>query len=98
MKARTRRTREAAEMLGIQALGFLAREPERLCAFLAATGIDHAAIRDAAKESGFLAGVLGHMLDDENLLIAFADDAGIDPTEIRRAHDVLAGRRNPDRP
>ena len=41
------------------------------------------AIRDAAREPDFLAGVLEHMLGDESLLIAFADSAGIDPAEHR---------------
>ena len=51
-------------MLAIQALSFIAEEPERLSAFVSATGIDIAAIRDAARQSDFLAGVLEHMLAD----------------------------------
>ena len=43
----------------------------------------------AAREPGFLAGVLEHMLAHENLLIAFADSAGIDPTAVARAHSAL---------
>ena len=36
---RARPTSETAEMLAIQALGFIAEEPERLAAFLAVTGL-----------------------------------------------------------
>ena len=60
-------TREAAEMLAIQALAFIAEEPERLNRFLAMTGIAADEIRAAAREPGFLAGVLEHMLADESL-------------------------------
>ena len=49
-------------------------------------------MRDAASEPGFLAGVLEHMLGDENLLIAFADNAAADPADIARARQALGGR------
>ena len=76
-------------MLAIQALAFIAEEPERLGSFVAATGIAPDQIRDAARAPDFLAGVLEHMLGDENLLVAFANSAGIDPAEIARAHSLL---------
>lgn len=95
---RTSPTRENAEMLAIQALGFIAEEPERLGAFLAATGLAQEAIRGAAREPGFLAGVLDHMLGDENLLLAFANGAGIDPGAIARARHALGGSWERDLP
>ena len=66
MKAPLRPTPETAEMLAIQALAFIAEEPERLNRFLGLTGIDLSQIRDVAREPGFLAGVLEHMLADES--------------------------------
>jgi hypothetical protein len=98
MKAPSRQARQAAEMLAIQALAFLAEERERLGAFLAATGIGPEAVRDAAREPDFLAGVLDHMLGDESLLIAFADSAGIRPAEIARASNALGRRWERDLP
>jgi hypothetical protein len=92
MKAALRPSKEAAEMLAIQALAFIAEDPERLGRFLEATGIPVERIRDAARERGFLAGVLEHMLSDESLLLAFADGAAIDPAEIARARSSLGGR------
>ena len=89
---------ETAEMLAIQALAFIAQEPERLNGFLSTTGIALGAIRDAASAPGFLEGVLEHMLGDENLLIAFADSAGIDPAEIARARQALGGSPEHDPP
>src|SRR6202451_50980 len=93
-----RDTREAAEMLAIQALAFIAEESDRLSAFLAVTGLAPEQIRESAREPGFLAGVLEHMLGDENLLIAFADSAGIDPAEIARARQALGGSSEHDLP
>ena len=89
MKAPLQPSREAAEMLAIQALSFIAEEPERFDRFLGITGIELSQIRTAAREPGFLAGVLEHMLGDESLLIAFATGAGIDPAEVARARRVL---------
>jgi hypothetical protein len=89
MKARSRPTREAAETLAVQALAFIAEQPEQLARFLAETGIGPDQIRAAARQPDFLAGVLDHMLADEALLIAFADSAGIDPAAVVRLRNVL---------
>ncbi len=91
MKAPLQPSREAAEMLAIQALSFIAEEPERFNRFLGITGIELSQIRNAAREPGFLAGVLEHMLGDESLLIAFVTSAGIDPAEVARARGALGG-------
>ena len=61
MKRRANLTREEAEGLAIQALAFIAGDGERLGRFLAVTGIGPAEIRAAAREPGFLIGVLDYM-------------------------------------
>jgi len=91
MKKRPQVSRNTAEMLAIQALAFIAEDPERLARFLGLSGIAAHEIRAAARQSAFLAGVLEHMLADENLLIAFAASAGIDPGELARARSALGG-------
>ena len=98
MKAPLRPTPEAAEMLAIQALGFIAEDNDRLAGFLAATGIPAEEIRAAAGAPDFLAGVLEHMLGDESLLIAFALTAGIDPAEVARARSALGGQQERNMP
>ena len=80
--------------MAIQALTFIAEEPDRLTRFLDATGLEAPQIRAASRERGFLAGVLEHMLGDESLLIAFASSAGIDPAEVARAHGALGNKRD----
>jgi hypothetical protein len=94
MKSPRRAPREGAEVLAIQALAFIAQEPERLSRFLGLSGIAPERIRDAADEPGFLAGVLEHMLGDESLLIAFAADAGIDPAAVARARAALGSDKD----
>ncbi len=80
-----------ANEIAIGALTFLAQDMERLGRFLALTGIDPQTIRLAAQEPGFLAGVLDHILGDENLLLAFAAEARLKPDAIARARHALAG-------
>ena len=92
MAKAARITRKIAEKLAIQALSFMAGEPERLGAFLAATGIGPEMIRKAASDPSFLAGVLDHVVADEPLLLAVAEHAGIAPQEVEHAQAVLSGR------
>jgi Protein of unknown function (DUF3572) len=89
---------EGAEMLAIQALAFIAEDPDRMGAFLAATGIAPDTIRGAAGSPDFLAGVLEHMLADESLLLAFAGSAGLDPAEIAPARCARGGEWERDLP
>ncbi|HTP91823.1 MAG TPA: DUF3572 domain-containing protein [Xanthobacteraceae bacterium] len=85
-------------MLAIQALSFIAAEPEQLAAFLSVTGLSVEGLRAAARQPDFLGGVLEHMLGDERLLIAFADSAGIKPAEVSRARHTLAPQWERDVP
>jgi hypothetical protein len=98
MKRPSSATPEAAEMLAIAALAFIAEDPRRLNALLEATGLTLERLRESASAPGFLGGVLEHMLADESLLMAFADSAALDPAEIARARGALGGRWERDIP
>ncbi|MEP9373146.1 DUF3572 domain-containing protein [Mesorhizobium sp. KR1-2] len=78
-------TREGAETIAIQALGFIASDPDLLPRFLAITGIEASAIRHAAQEPGFLAGVLQFVLAHEPTLLGFCEASGIAPGEVAKA-------------
>jgi len=82
---------EGAQTVAIDALGFLAAEPERLARFLALSGLGPDNLRQAATSPGFLAAVLDHLAADEPLLLAFAAAQGIDPAAVIRARDRLSG-------
>jgi Protein of unknown function (DUF3572) len=89
-------TSELAELVAIQALGFIAGEPDRLGRFLALTGIGPQSLRTAAQEPNFLLGVLDHLTGDDSLLREFADQSEIDPETVVRAREQLwAGSQNP---
>lgn len=83
-------TRDAAEMIAVDALTFLAEDTARLERFLALSGLGLEHLRAAAAEPGFLAAVLDHLASDETLLLTFAGRAGHDPSAIARAREILS--------
>lgn len=85
-------SRETAETLAIQALGFLAQDPERLGRFLALTGVEPDQIREVASEPHFLAAVLDHIAGYEPLLNEFVAATEIDPAVIQPARAALGSR------
>jgi len=91
VKKASKASRNHAESVAIAALTFIASDPERLGRFLASTGIGPADIRIAAREPLFLAGVIGHITADQELLLIFAAEIGLSPPDIDRARQTLGG-------
>jgi len=82
--------REVAEIVAIQALSFIAGDPERLGMFLAETGIGPETLRNAASDANFLLNVLDFILRDDGIVKAFANASQLYPTNIAAARQVLA--------
>lgn len=89
MRKSKRNPREVAEIVAIQALSFVAGDPERLGAFLAESGIGPDTLRTAAADPRFLAHVLDFVMRDDATVKAFADAAQLHPTNIAAAHQAL---------
>jgi len=80
-----------AEAVAIEALAFIASNEKLLPRFLAITGIEAHAIRQAAREPGFMAGVLDFLLAHEPTLIEFCEASGRKPETIMAARRALPG-------
>ena len=78
-----------AEIVAIQALSFIAGEPERLGLFLAESGIGPETLRNAAADPRFLASVLDFVMRDDATVKAFAKVSQLHPTNIAAAHQAL---------
>ena len=89
MTKRSHSPRETAEIVAIQALSFIAGDADRLGMFLADTGIGPETLRSAAKDPGFLAGVLEFLLRDEALVKGFSEVSHLDPKIISNAREAL---------
>jgi len=83
--------RESAEIVAIQALGWLAGNDDLLPVFLAASGgsLDDLAAR--ATESAFLIAVLDFVMNEDAWVIAFCDSCGLDYEAPGRARQMLPG-------
>jgi len=89
MTKRAHNTRQVAEIVAVQALSFVAGEPERLGLFLAETGLGPETLRSAAADPQFLASVLDFVLRDDATVKAFAAASELDPTTIAAARQAL---------
>jgi len=94
MAKRIQNPREVSEIVAVQALSFVASDPERLGAFLAETGIGPETLRSAAADPHFLSHVLDFVLRDDATVRAFAAVCELDPTTIAAAREAL----DPDHP
>ena len=79
--------RERAAGVAVRALGFIAGDSERLGVFLASCGAEAEDLRRQARDPAFLGFVLDFLLMEDESVLAFASEAGLDP------HDVAAARR-----
>jgi hypothetical protein len=81
--------REVAEIVAVQALSFIAADPEKLGVFLAETGIGPETLRTAAADPQFLVSVLDFVMRDDATVKAFANASQLHPTNIAAAREVL---------
>jgi len=81
--------REVAEIVAVQALSFIAGDPERLGLFLAKSGLGPETLRHAAADPRFLASVLDFVMRDDATVKAFASVSQLHPTNIAAAHQAL---------
>jgi hypothetical protein len=82
---------DRAEVIGLQALGFLAADERRLGALLAQAGWTLEDLRAGAGEPMVLAGVLDFLLGNEPILMEFCAEMGCAPEEPARARYALPG-------
>ena len=82
---------EQAEVIGLQALGWIAGQEDLAGRFLAAAGASADELRARAGDAEFLGFVLDFLLADEAALLAFCEEAGLKPDRPMRARAGLPG-------
>ncbi|MEM7545069.1 MAG: DUF3572 domain-containing protein [Pseudomonadota bacterium] len=83
--------RDRAELLALQALGWIAGQDDLSGTFLTATGAGADDLRTRAGDPEFLGFVLDFLLGDEQALLAFCDEAQLKPDQPMRARAALPG-------
>ncbi|MGB3243940.1 MAG: DUF3572 domain-containing protein [Sulfitobacter sp.] len=84
-------TRESAEVIGLQALGWLAGNDDLLPSFLSSTGASEEDLRARASDPEFLGAVLDFLMMDDAWVIGFCDTAGVPCERIMPARAALPG-------
>ena len=83
--------RDQAELLALQALGWIAGQEDLAGSFLGATGAGVDDLRERAGDPEFLGFVLDFLLGDEEALLAFCQSADVAPDRPMRARAALPG-------
>lgn len=84
-------SRDAAETLALQALGWLVSNEDLLPVFLGASGASLPELRGRAEDPVFLASVLDFLLMDDAWIVAFCDVMGLDYEAPMAARQALPG-------
>lgn len=84
-------TRETAEVLGLQVLGWLATDDELLPVFLGATGASEADVRAGARDPVFLGSVLDFLMMDDAWVVKACDALGVAYEAPMQARQALPG-------
>ncbi|MBI1262301.1 MAG: DUF3572 family protein [Rhizobiales bacterium] len=83
--------RDSAELIAIQALGFLAGDEDLLGAFLDLSGLAGDELRERATEPAFLVSVLDFILMEDERVLRFCESTGMDPQLPAQARRTLPG-------
>ncbi len=86
-------TPDAAEILSLHALGWLAGDPAALERFLAVSGIDAQGLKAGAGSRDMALAVIDFLLLHEAFLLPFCESAEIRPPSLHLARHVLETAR-----
>lgn len=84
-------TPEMAQVLALQALGWIASEDEVFPQFLAASGASLGDLRARAADPDFQVAVLDFLLQDDRWVVAFCDSEGHPYTAPQSARLAMPG-------
>ena len=86
---RDKLTSEGAQTIALQALAYLAAEPEEIGRFLQISGLDVDDLRAKAGEPDLLRAVLDYILADDTRVTGLCQELGVKPTDLHAANHVL---------
>ena len=84
-------SRESAEVLGLEVLGWLAGQEELLPVFLGSTGASETDLIERAGDPVFLAAVLDFLMMDDAWVMAFCDTRALAYEKVLEMRQALPG-------
>lgn len=83
--------REQAEAQALDGLRFLAERPEEFGRFLALGGLSPEEAAGRAEDADFLAALVDFLRSDEDLAVAYCQEAGLSPEKFAALRAALPG-------
>ena len=83
--------KDSAQIIALQALGWLAADSDRFAAFLSVTGASLGELRARAGDPLFLAAVLDFLLQEDAWVLDFSAANGLPPASLQSARAALPG-------
>lgn len=87
--------RDSAEVVALQALGWMASEADMIGGFLGASGLAQDEIAGRTRDPVFLAAILDFCLESDDRVLACAAALQVAPEAIGRARRALPGGADP---
>ncbi|MEQ5871269.1 DUF3572 domain-containing protein [Sagittula sp. NFXS13] len=84
-------TQDRAEMIGVQAVAWLAANDELLPVFMGATGASEADFREGVQDPVFQGSVLDFLMMDDAWIVGFCDSVSLSYTVVAEARAALPG-------
>ena len=85
-------TKDRAETIALQALGFLAVEPEVLERFLHTSGLQLDELRSQASNPDVLRAIMEFILADDARVSGLCQELNLEPKDLHAANHVLGNR------
>ena len=84
-------TPEAAQVVAIQALGWLVGNNELLPVFMGSTGISAEDLKASLEDTSLLVSVMDFILMEDQRVLDFCEVAGFDPHKLQSVRHALPG-------
>ena len=84
-------TPEAAQVVAIQALGWLMGNNELLPVFMGSTGISAEDLKASLEDTSLLVSLMDFILMEDQWVLDFCDVAGFDPHKLQSVRHALPG-------
>ena len=82
-------TKDRAETIALQCLGFLASQPDELERFLRSSGLELEELRARAGDPDILRAILEFILADDTRITGLCQEMEIEPRDLHTANHVL---------
>lgn len=87
----SRETHDQAATMALLMLQWLAEDSDRISRFCALSGLGPEELRSSINNKNFLGGIMDYVLANENDLLAFCQEKGVDPKQPGRLRQSLPG-------